>query len=204
MKKYMEGLLVSQALWSNHFQAYAYFHRHFLPRLKDNFRYLEVGPGHGLYLSSASEQTSCATAAAWDVSEESLRQTRRALDAIGAGNAVRLTRQDVHAPTISPGADWSFDAIAICEVLEHLERPQEALVSLRRYLSPDGLLYINVPINSPAPDHIYLLRSPDEVRELVTGAGLDIVDMQLAPMTGFSVADAMAHTATINCLLLAR
>jgi 2-polyprenyl-3-methyl-5-hydroxy-6-metoxy-1,4-benzoquinol methylase len=204
MQRYMEGLLVSQVFWKNHSAAFLFFHQAFLPRLKRPFRYLEIGPGHGLFLSVAAEQSGCASAEAWDVSAESLRQTGRALGRLGLADRVKLARQDIHAPSRRPQDGPLYDGIAICEVLEHLERPGEALASLRRFLSPDGVLFINVPINSPAPDHIFLLRNEGEVRELVAGAGLDILDLQLVAMTGYSLAEAERQKATINCFVLAR
>lgn len=51
-------------------------------------------------------------------------------------------------PTIDdvPAADRSFDLITMAHVLEHLPDPVEYLKSLRRdYLSPDGLLLLEVP-----------------------------------------------------------
>lgn len=204
MRKYMEGLLVSQVFWRNHSAAFIYFQKKFLPRLTDGYQYLEVGPGHGLFLSVAAERAQCAKATGWDVSEESLRQTAQALEKLGLAGRVVLDQQDIHAPTRSPDEIPKLDGIAICEVLEHLERPGDALGSLRRYLKPDGAMFINVPINSPAPDHIYLLRNEGEVRDLVQSSGLEILDLQLAPMTGYSLKEAESQKATINCFVLAR
>src|SRR3712207_7808068 len=52
----------------------------------------------------------------------------------------------------------------ISEVLEHLEQPGQALAFLRDCMTADGRIFINVPLNSPSPDHIYLLSSPEDVR----------------------------------------
>ena len=201
MKQYMEGLLCSQALWRNHSAAFLFFRTKFLSLLRDGFSYLEVGPGHGLFLSVAAEQEACAQARGWDVSEESLRQTALALEALGSAHGVTLEQRDVLANATDGEL---FDGIAVSEVLEHLEQPREALVSLRRRLKPDGLIFINVPLNSPAPDHIYLLRTGQDARALVEAAGLDVVDLQLAPMTGYSVVEAERQKATVSCLIIAK
>ncbi|KRB41981.1 bifunctional 2-polyprenyl-6-hydroxyphenol methylase/3-demethylubiquinol 3-O-methyltransferase UbiG [Phenylobacterium sp. Root700] len=202
MKQYMEGLLCSQALWRNHSAAFLFFRTNFLSRLREGFSYLEVGPGHGLFLSVAAEQQACAQARGWDVSEESLRQTALALEALGSAHGVALEQRDVLASAAVDGE--LFDGIAVSEVLEHLEQPREALVSLRRRLAPEGLIFINVPLNSPAPDHIYLLRTAQDARALVEAAGLEVVDLQLAPMTGYSVAEAERQKATVSCLIIAK
>ena len=203
MKKYMEGLLISQVIWRNHSTSFLFFVDKFLARLGNAFRYLEIGPGHGLFLSTAAESPGCATAEAWDVSEESLRQTRHALKILAAPEGVKLLQRNVLAPP-SDTDSARFDGIVISEVLEHIESPREALASLRQALAPEGRIFINVPINSPAADHIYLLRNADEARALVASAGLDIIDMELAPVTGLTLKEAERQRATISCLIIAR
>ncbi|MBP6878990.1 MAG: class I SAM-dependent methyltransferase [Phenylobacterium sp.] len=204
MKKYVEGILASQVLWRNHSAAFLFFQRDFLARLKADYRYLEVGPGHGLFLSTAAEDPSAKSVTAWDVSEESLRQTRAALATMGVRDRVELDRQDIHAPTRRPEDGALFDGIALCEVLEHLEHPKDALASLREFLAPDGLLYINVPLNSPAPDHIFLLRDEAEVRALMQSAGLEVIELKLVPMTGYDLPTAQRQGLTVTCFVLAR
>ncbi len=49
-----------------------------------------------------------------------------------------------------------FDFITIGEVLEHVENPKNFLNKARKILSDDGNIFITVPINGPAVDHIYL------------------------------------------------
>lgn len=203
MRLYMEGLLVSQLLWSNHAAAYLYFTKTVLPCLTDAFSYLEVGPGHGLYLSEAADHPSCRRAEGWDISDESLRQTQAALGRLGVAAPVSLRRQDIHTVPPIPHEE-RFDLIVICEVLEHLSTPHEALRALSHLLADDGLIYINVPINSPAPDHIFLLRTPDEVRDMVESSGFEIMDFHQAPMTGYDAERALAEEVTINCFVLGR
>ena len=99
MRRYLQGILLSQVYWRNHSAAFIYFLSAFLPRLKAHFRYLEVGPGHGLFLSIAAEHAHCERAEAWDVSDESLRQTGQALARLGLEGRVDLVQQDIHAPT---------------------------------------------------------------------------------------------------------
>jgi len=109
---------------------------------------------------------------------------------------------DMNSVIVSDAA--RFDEIAVSEVLEHIEHPGQALSALRETLAPGGLIFINVPLNSPAPDHIYLLRSEAEARALITSAGLEIVELQLEPMTGLTLVDAIRQRATVSCLVIAR
>ena len=68
--------------------------------------------------------------------------------------------------------------VVISEVLEHLERPEQALSFLNSALNPGGFIYVNVPINSPSPDHIYLLEHPDAGVALIEAAGFEIVSQR--------------------------
>ena len=55
MKAYMMGLALSQFLWPNHYEIYRAFETHLKsigPNLKS---YLEIGPGHGLFLLKVLE-----------------------------------------------------------------------------------------------------------------------------------------------------
>jgi 2-polyprenyl-3-methyl-5-hydroxy-6-metoxy-1,4-benzoquinol methylase len=201
MKRYMEGLLLSQVVWRNHSAALLFFQSRFIPSLPAGFRYLEVGPGHGLFLSLAAEAPTCGHAEAWDVSAESLRQTAHALQRMGVRREVLLAQKDVMAPEVDGGQ--TFDGIAISEVLEHLERPADALRALKPRLRPGGRLFINVPVNSPAPDHIYLLPTVSAVRALIESAGLRVEVLLPAPLTGYTLEAAVRDRATISCLAVA-
>ncbi len=66
-----------------------------------------------------------------------------------------------------------FDRIVISKVLDHLENPKNALERLRSVISPKGRLFVKMPVNSPASDHIFLLTHPHEVIDLVTAAGFE-------------------------------
>jgi 2-polyprenyl-3-methyl-5-hydroxy-6-metoxy-1,4-benzoquinol methylase len=196
MARYTDGLLLSQLLWANHAAAIESYWTHFLPRLDPGVDLLEVGPGHGLLLAMAAER-SPRTATGWDVSPTSLAMTRRALDAMGVGT-VRLDRVDL----LDASASGQFDAIVASELLEHLDRPAAALDKLRQATRAGGRLFLNIPVNSPAPDHIYLWRTPEEVVDFVRAAGLDIVAARAYPMTGKTEAQARAQALTMSCVVI--
>jgi 2-polyprenyl-3-methyl-5-hydroxy-6-metoxy-1,4-benzoquinol methylase len=199
MEKYMDGLLLSAPLWFNHARTYVAFTQSFLPALVPGADLLEIGPGHGLLLAQAASDPGIASVSAWDVSAESLRQTARALERLGVSRKANLKQRDLLAAPL----EETFDAIVISEVLEHLEAPRNALESLVRHLRANGRIFINVPVNSPAPDHIYLLRTPEEATELVESAGLRVLHRAFEPMSGYSLARARARGATITCLFVA-
>jgi hypothetical protein len=71
-------------------------------------------------------------------------------------------------------------------------------------MRPGAALWIHVPVNSPAPDHIYLLRTPEDAVELVRRAGFEPVDTAFYPMTGQSLERARKHAFTISVVIAAR
>lgn len=202
MANYMRGLLLSQLLWTNHARAFSYLRRKYFPRLAAGFRHLEIGPGHGLFLHLAARTGVAASIEGWDVSRASLEQTRLTLGKLGDSSSIQLNLRDA-VNGVEEGVAGRFNSIVISEVLEHLEKPAELLTSVRRLLAPGGRIFINVPVNSPAPDHIFLLRSPEAARSLVEKANYRVDDFEAVPMTGKTVEEARRSHATISCLMVA-
>jgi hypothetical protein len=71
-------------------------------------------------------------------------------------------------------------------------------------LAPGGRAFINVPVNSPAPDHITLYRSPEDVVEAVKQAGFEVDDVLFAPTTGASLSRARKLSLAISTVVVAR
>ena len=65
-------------------------------------------------------------------------------------------------------------------------------------------MFLNVPVNSPAPDHIFLWHSPEEVVDLVKDCGFEVVDTRFVPATGFTEEEARRRKVTINSLVIAK
>ena len=96
-------------------------------------RMLEIGCGAGYFLARAQ-------ARGWQVT---------GLDAAPwvAEAAAERGLADVRVATLAEAglASASFDVVVMAQVLEHLPRPRELLVDVRRVLSPGALFYANVP-----------------------------------------------------------
>ena len=201
MGKYVRGILISQIIWDPHARAFDLFRTTFLDRLPEQSAYLEVGPGHGLFLYFAAQREKIEKLEAWDVSQSSIAETRGALANLGVTRDISIIEQDVLK---APSRHDEFDGAVISEVLEHLERPDLALASLFAALKPGGRIFINAPINSPAPDHIYLWRSTDELLELIKAQGFEIEDAQFLPVTGATLANAIRKDLSISCVVIGR
>lgn len=200
MARYMNGLLASQLWWRNHTEVMRYYRDAFLAGNPEGFTHLEVGPGHGLFLALASATPACATAEGWDISQASLANTQEALNGMGCDpDRIILREVDIFA---APEA--SFQSVTFSEVLEHLEEPLEALKALYKLLAPGGRIFINAPVNSPAPDHLYLFRTPEEVSDMVAAAGFEIEDTCFAPCTGATLDRARRLNLTISAAVIGR
>jgi len=203
MNRYMNGLLVSGVVWDNHAHALAYFVNRYLPRLEPGTNHLEIGPGHGIFLYFAAQSDCIDSIAGWDVSPTSINNTRHALAALGVTRQVDLQLQNLFEVGVAnPGG--KFDSIVMSEILEHLEDPVAALRAATAWLRPGGLLWINVPANSPAPDHIFLVQSLEHAASIAQKAGLEVVDRVAYPMSGTTLEKAVKRKLAVSCVLTAR
>lgn len=199
MQQYMRGLLLTQVFWSNHTASIGYFTDIFLAGNPPGYDLLEIGPGHGLLLARAVADKRAGSVTGWDLSEASLGETRHALAALGHMSGFNLEERNLFD---SPKGG-KFDAIVFSEVLEHMEEPKRALQAIRDLVKPGGRVFINVPINSPAPDHIFLLRSPEEAIAFVEASKFRVVGTGFFPATNYSMEQARKHALTISVCLIA-
>lgn len=202
MQSYMRGLLVTQAHWANHTASLRFYRDRFLATLPVGGDLLEIGPGHGLLLARAVQHAKAASVTGWDLSKASLEETATALGRLGVpADAYRLEERNLFDPgTAGP----RFDGVVFSEVLEHLEEPERAIRGIYSVMRPNARLYVNVPINSPAPDHIFLLRSPEEAVDFLTRHGFEIVEVGAFPATNYSIEAARRHALTISVCIIAR
>lgn len=198
MARYMNGLLASQLWWRNHTEVMRYFRDTFIPGNPDGFSHLEVGPGHGLFLAIAATAPNAGRCEGWDISDASLANSRDGLRRLGiADEKVALRKIDIFAAPAE-----QFQSITFSEVLEHLEEPLAALKALYGLLAPGGRIFINAPVNSPAPDHLYLFRAPEEVEEMMREAGFAIESRMFAPCTGATLDRARRLNLTISAAVI--
>jgi 2-polyprenyl-3-methyl-5-hydroxy-6-metoxy-1,4-benzoquinol methylase len=202
MVLYMDGLLATEVLWSQHARCMDFYVNTFVPKLPTGFRHLEIGPGHGLLLYYTAIAAACGSLEAWDISPASLELTAECLARLGAPKAVELRAGNVFEEAVDRAAE--FDSVTLSEVVEHLEDPLRALRNIHGLLAADGLLYVNVPVNAPAVDHIFQLKSPSEAVALVEAAGFTVDETLCAPVAGYSLTRALKADASISVAIVAR
>lgn len=198
MGKYMHGLALTAFLWPNH----AAMRRYFLETIPTdkNGAYLEIGPGHGLYMMSAMRQTRYDTFEGVDISATSVALTRRIL---GSGYFGQFTDYQVtETDFLDAGLKHRFDAIVMGEVLEHVEDPGRFLERIRELANPGAYIFITTCMNSPAYDHIYLFESPEHLAEIIHSAGLTIRDQLVLPYHGTTLAVSTEEKLPVNIALV--
>jgi len=80
-----------------------------------------------------------------------------------------------------PYADASFDCVVSTEVLEHLDRPEQALRSFHRVLRPGGLLIVSVPEGMGPDDCMEHIQDFDErsLHACLTSASFEVESIDL-------------------------
>lgn len=167
MEYYMHGLLLSQFLWTYHYHILLFFNKIVHEHKKLIHNYLEVGGGHGLYISEALKITGeNARFDIVDISQSSIEIARK----MAADNSIKFFHSDIM--DFQPGSKYDF--ITLGEVLEHVEDPAALLKKLHSMLSDQGKLFITTPTNAPAIDHIYLFNNAEDIRRIIASSGFTV------------------------------
>jgi 2-polyprenyl-3-methyl-5-hydroxy-6-metoxy-1,4-benzoquinol methylase len=174
MQRYLDGLLLTYVAWPNHYRLLSWYRQAYLARGPYG-QCLEVGPGHGWLALEQLRANAENRLTALDVSPHSVAYTRQVLTV----NGIDPARYDVRQANAQRALDTDipcFSRIVIAEVLEHVEDPAGLMRLLVERADATTLFFVTTVVNIEAPDHIYLFRSLEEVRQLLAGCGLDVLD----------------------------
>jgi 2-polyprenyl-3-methyl-5-hydroxy-6-metoxy-1,4-benzoquinol methylase len=200
MTKYVQGLLLTQIFWGNHIST-IFELNNIIMSLKPR-SVLEIGPGHGLLLGLCAEH-GVKDLTGWDISEASLIETKRNLNILAPELDIKYIQADaLHEENFDKSIDEK-DLIILSEVLEHIEHPIKLLENLKKVITKKSRIFINVPINCPAPDHIYFMDSKESAIKMVEASGLRIESVQEYPATGYTLEQARKRNYAISISILA-
>jgi 2-polyprenyl-3-methyl-5-hydroxy-6-metoxy-1,4-benzoquinol methylase len=169
MEYHTQGLLLSQILWKQHYAMMSFFTQR-LPDYKDSVkRYLEIGAGHGLYASEAIRALgNDIHVDVLDISPTAIALAKHFID----DDSVCYVEKDI----FSFQPDLPYDFITMGEVLEHVENPRFLLLKARELLHDRGVMYITVPANAPAIDHIFLFNTIADIRDIIVQSEFTIIN----------------------------
>lgn len=173
MRNYLPGMFLSHYLWPHHFRLLTFFREQILPAVPAGARrFYDVGIGTGVYSREVMRALPQASGTGFDISEYSIAFTRNLLTAFGLSDRYSFVLSNIYTASL-PEAKADF--LVSQECLEHLEDPTRFCEILLALTRPGGRAYITAAINAAHSDHIYLFRSPDEVRALLEGVGWRIM-----------------------------
>jgi 2-polyprenyl-3-methyl-5-hydroxy-6-metoxy-1,4-benzoquinol methylase len=169
MDYFMNGLLLSQVLWKHHYSIFSFFSNNF-PNYKNNIHnYLEIGGGHGLFISEAINVLGGNTHFTLvDISPTSIEVSKKFI----GSNLVEYVLSDI----FKYETNTKYNFITMGEVIEHVEDPVALLNKLKELLAPNGVIFMTTPTNAPSIDHIYLFRNALEVIDVIHEAGLEVIE----------------------------
>jgi len=180
MTSYMYALALSIFLWPNHYRMFDFFLRE-SRRLAGVRSYLEVGPGHGVFLAESMRNFPAATFSALDISPISLEIAADVVARFTGRTDCTFERRDIMAGDLR----GRFDYVVACEVLEHVDDPGALLRTLKAAVSDGGHLFITTCANAPAIDHVFLFESVAHIRDEIRRHGLAIESDLALPVGDF-------------------
>lgn len=203
MKSYMIGLAISQFLWRTHYEMYRCM-RSAINRFGSSVQsYLEIGPGHGLFLKEAvAALATDAEVLAVDISPVSIGITKSIMAYFfPVDERIEYQTGDI----LLMDALGHYDFITMGEVLEHVNCPDKLLHKLHALLKPDGRAFVSTCVNAPAIDHVHHFRHIDEIRSLISYCGFVIEEERVLPVENLPMNEIIDRKITINyCSILKR
>lgn len=168
---YIKGLWWSYVFWFNHYNLRRFFHDKTLSAVRPGSDYLEIGPGHGLFIVDALRTGKMNRIVGCDRNSRAIAFAKDTLR--------RLELDDGRVSLISDNmaslsANHQFDLCVMAEVLEHVSSPGDLLRDAAAMIKPDGMIFVTTVTNVPFVDHIYQFRCIEEIREVVRAAGLTV------------------------------
>jgi len=175
MREYLDGLLMSYALWPNHVRIYEFMKNEFAPRFPRDAEVIEIGVGHGLMAATAMQSAPSGHYFGFDLSQSSLNYCASMLEANGVDkDRMSMRHVDATHPEAFAGLNpaSSRRRVLCCEVLEHVEAPEKILNAIRTFIGMEGEAFITTVANIEAEDHIYLYHDADHIRAQLIRCGL--------------------------------
>jgi len=196
--KYIYGLALTSFLWPNHLRVFKFFRDKLPKNAKGN--YLDIGPGHGLFMMEAMRSSSYTNYLGIDINPASVEITRKLL---GSGRFdERKCFNVIQGDFLSWTSHEKFDAIILGEVLEHVENPRTFLNKIRELSMPSSYIYITTAINSPVIDHIYLFENTEQLIHLIQSCDFIIQDLLAVPYTGQTMEESVKNKLPIKTALV--
>lgn len=157
--------------------------RRFLGTLpKGRGRIASIGAGPGYEIKAIAEALPGWRIESYDTSQEAQRRAGRFLEFFEVRAPIQFKDLfPLDAPAPEPRGQ--YDAIVLCEILEHLQDPETALKTVRECLRMDGRAFVTMAVNIAQEDHVFLYPDIGSCRSQIATAGFECVSEWIAPRT---------------------
>jgi len=179
---YSVALLLSIALTNHRFEIMQQLAAFLSGLTAPAGRIASIGTGTGYELRLMALLPAGWGIESYDVDDRVQVEARRFLDYFGVSRAITWGRE---FPLASPPPEsrHRYDALVLCELLEHLSDPAEALGAVRECLTAAGRAFVTMAINIAQEDHVYLYPDLASCRAQIREAGLRTVSDWITPQT---------------------
>jgi 2-polyprenyl-3-methyl-5-hydroxy-6-metoxy-1,4-benzoquinol methylase len=145
-------------------------------------RIASIGTGTGYELQRMAALPAGWIIESYDIEEQVQAEARDFLGHFGVTRPVEWGREfPLDDPP--PSLRGRYDALVLCELLEHLSNPAAALASVRDCLAPHGRAFVTMAINIAQEDHVYLYPDIASCRAQIAGANLRTLSEWITPQT---------------------
>lgn len=145
-------------------------------------RIASIGTGTGYELRLMARLAAGWTIESYDIDDRVQLEARRFLEYFGVSREIAWGREfPLDAPP--PRFRRRYDAMVLCELLEHLPDPSAALRTVRECLTTDGRAFVTMAVNIAQEDHVYLYPDLGSCRTQIRDAGLRTVSDWITPQT---------------------
>ena len=152
MLSYMIGLALSQYLWGTHYEMFNHLKSSIIKNKNNINKYLEIGPGHGLFLKNAIDiLENDVRLTAVDISPISLKISKSIISYFYPNKNIDF----INADMLDLNINEKYDFIVMGEVIEHVQSPASLLMKISKLLNGSGRAFLSTCVNCPAIDHVY-------------------------------------------------
>jgi SAM-dependent methyltransferase len=131
----------------------------------------DLGCGAGVILSEVLLMKREWTVHGLDISPQAIDYARRLAAHKGVAGRASFRTGCV---TELPYADESLGLVIASEVVEHMPEPEVVIDEITRVLKPGGQLILTMPVESRTPAHAHTLGGREDLRALLSDAGLRV------------------------------
>ena len=202
IKSYMIGLALSQFLWKTHYEMFSHLKKSIRNFNGQISSYLEIGPGHGLFLKEAIQSLDNKVKfTAVDISQTSIEITQSIInhffnDTVKIEYIIKdMLQLDIHN---------KYDFITMGEVLEHVNKPEKLLNKFEYLLTDTGKGFISTCVDCPTIDHVYHFKSVEEIRQMIADSKLSICSEKVLPVEDLPMEEIIEKKITINYCAIVR